>query len=223
MLLELKNITKSYTLWEEVFHVLSGVNLDIEEWEFVAIMWPSGSGKSTLMNIIWMLDTPTSWEFYINGKRVDTLSDSKQSRVRRESIGFIFQNYSLIPRLSVIEQVKLPLIYQWVSQKEATLLAQQSLEKVWLAGKEKSMPNELSWGQKQRVAIARAIVISPKIMLADEPTGALDTKTSEEIMKIFHSLHQEGKTILIITHEPEIAQQTKRIISIRDGNIVDGI
>jgi len=223
MLLELKNITKSYTLWEEVFHVLSGVNLDIEEWEFVAIMWPSGSGKSTLMNIIWMLDTPTSWEFFMNGKRVDNLSDSKQSRVRRESIGFIFQNYSLIPRLSVIEQVKLPLIYQWVSQKEATNMAIEALWKVWLTGKEKSMPNELSWGQKQRVAIARAIVISPKIMLADEPTWALDTKTSEEIMKIFHSLHQEGKTILIITHEPEIAQQTKRIISIRDGNIVDGI
>lgn len=220
MLMKLQNIKKSYFLWEEEYIVLNGVNLEVEEGEFLSIMGPSGSGKSTLMNIIGMLDTPTSWEYFIENQRVDNVSDAKQSRIRRESIGFIFQNYSLIPRLSVLEQVKLPLIYQGFSQKQAKEMSLEALEKVGLAGKEKSMPNELSWWQKQRVAIARAIVISPKIMLADEPTWALDTKTSNDIMQIFQSLNKEWKTIIIITHEPEIAAQTKRVINIRDGNIV---
>lgn len=218
--MKLQNIKKSYFLWEEEYIVLNGVNLEVEEGEFLSIMGPSGSGKSTLMNIIGMLDTPTSWEYFIENQRVDNVSDAKQSRIRRESIGFIFQNYSLIPRLSVLEQVKLPLIYQGFSQKQAKEMSLEALEKVGLAGKEKSMPNELSWWQKQRVAIARAIVISPKIMLADEPTWALDTKTSNDIMQIFQSLNKEWKTIIIITHEPEIAAQTKRVINIRDGNIV---
>lgn len=220
MLMKLQNIKKSYFLWGEEYIVLNGVNLEVEEGEFLSIMGPSGSGKSTLMNIIGMLDTPTSWEYFIENQRVDNVSDAKQSRIRRESIGFIFQNYSLIPRLSVLEQVKLPLIYQGFSQKQAKEMSLEALEKVGLAGKEKSMPNELSWWQKQRVAIARAIVISPKIMLADEPTWALDTKTSNDIMQIFQSLNKEWKTIIIITHEPEIAAQTKRVINIRDGNIV---
>ena len=218
--MKLQNIKKSYFLWEEEYIVLNGVNLEVQEWEFLSIMGPSGSGKSTLMNIIGMLDTPTSGEYFIEDQRVDNVSDAKQSRIRRESIGFIFQNYSLIPRLSVLEQVKLPLIYQGFSQKVAKQMSLEALEKVWLKWKEKSMPNELSGWQKQRVAIARAIVISPKIMLADEPTWALDTKTSNDIMQIFQSLNAEGKTIIIITHESDIAAQTKRIINIRDGNIV---
>ncbi len=220
MLMKLQNIKKSYFLWEEEYIVLNGVNLEVQEWEFLSIMGPSGSGKSTLMNIIGMLDTPTSGEYFIEDQRVDNVSDAKQSRIRREIIGFIFQNYSLIPRLSVLEQVKLPLIYQGFSQKDAKQMSLEALEKVWLKWKEKSMPNELSGWQKQRVAIARAIVISPKIMLADEPTWALDTKTSNDIMQIFQSLNAEGKTIIIITHESDIAAQTKRIINIRDGNIV---
>lgn len=219
MLLELKNITKSYKLWTEDFVVLDDVNLEIDNWDFVAIMWPSGSGKSTLMNIIWMLDVPTKWEYFMEWKRVDKLSDSKQSLIRRKNIWFVFQNYSLIPRTSVIEQVKLPLIYQWVSQKEATEKAKIALEKVWLATKIKSMPNELSWWQKQRVAIARAIVISPSIILADEPTWALDTKTWSDIMEIFAELNKDWKTILVITHEPEIAEHCKKIIHIRDWKI----
>lgn len=218
--MKLQNIKKSYFLWEEEYIVLNGVNLEVQEWEFLSIMGPSGSGKSTLMNIIGMLDTPTSGEYFIEDQRVDNVSDAKQSRIRRESIGFIFQNYSLIPRISVLEQVKLPLIYQGFSQKVAKQMSLEALEKVWLKWKEKSMPNELSGWQKQRVAIARAIVISPKIMLADEPTWALDTKTSNDIMQIFQSLNAEGKTIIIITHESDIAAQTKRIINIRDGNIV---
>lgn len=219
MLLELKNITKSYKLWTDEFIVLNNVNLDVEEWEFLAIMWPSWSWKSTLMNIIWMLDTPNKWEYLIEWKRVDKLSDSKQSLIRREKIGFVFQNYSLIPRLSVIEQVELPLIYQWVNQKEARERSQLALEKVWLGSKINSMPNELSWWQKQRVAIARAIVISPSIILADEPTWALDTKTGDDIMNIFTELNNEGKTILVITHEYDIAKKAKKIISIRDWKI----
>lgn len=221
MLLELKNIVKSYKLWEENFVVLDDVNLEVKEWDFLAIMGPSGSGKSTLMNIIWMLDSPNSWEYHMQWKRIDKLSDWKQSLIRREKIGFVFQNYSLIPRISVIEQVKLPLIYQWVAQKEATEKAKIALEKVGLADKIKSMPNELSWWQKQRVAIARAIVISPSIILADEPTWALDTKTWSDIMDIFAELNNEWKTILVITHEQEVAEKTKKTISIRDWKIIE--
>jgi putative ABC transport system ATP-binding protein len=220
MLIELKNIIKSYKLGNEIYKVLDWVDLWVEAWEFLAIMGPSGSGKSTLMNIIGMLDNPTTWEYYIDSIRVDNISDSKKSKIRREKIWFVFQNYSLIPRLSVLEQVKLPLIYQWYSQKKATQMSKEALEKVWLWEKIKSMPNELSWWQKQRVAIARALVISPKIMLADEPTWALDTKTSQDIMNLFKELNKEWKTIILITHEPEIAQEASRIIHIRDWNII---
>jgi putative ABC transport system ATP-binding protein len=220
MLLELKNIVKSYKLGNENFLVLDWVNLEVDKWDFLSIMWPSWSWKSTLMNIIWMLDFPTKWEYFINWARVDKLSDSKQSLIRRKEIWFVFQNYSLIPRLSILEQVKLPLVYQWLSWKVATEKAKDALEKVWLWWKIKNMPNELSGWQKQRVAIARAIVISPSIILADEPTWALDTKTWEEIMKIFTELNNEWKTIIVITHEPEIAEHTKKIIHIRDGKIL---
>lgn len=221
MLIELKNIIKSYKLWTEIYKVLDWVNLSIDEWDFVAIMWPSWSWKSTLMNIIWMLDSQTSGEYFIEWVEVWKIKDSKKSKIRREKIWFVFQNYSLIPRISVLEQVKLPLIYQWFSAKEAKILAVEALKKVWLSWKEKSMPNELSGWQKQRVAIARAVVISPKIILADEPTWALDTKTSDDVMEIFKQLNNDGKTIILITHEQDIANKAKKIIHIRDWNIIN--
>lgn len=220
-MLELKNITKWYSIWKQKFIVLNNVNLKVNDWEYIAIMWPSWSWKSTLMNIIWLLDNPDSWEYYISNDRIDNLTDSKKWLIRREYIWFIFQNYSLIPRMTVLEQVKLPLIYQWYTNTKANEKAIIAIEKVWLKWKENSLPNEISGWQKQRVAIARALVISPKIILADEPTWALDTKTSNEIMKLFENLNKEWKTIIIITHEKEIADRTNRIIIVRDWNIIN--
>ena len=219
-MLSLKNITKSYKAWDNVFTVLNWIDLEIQEWEYVAIMWPSGSWKSTLMNIIWMLDNSDSWEYYIDWQRVDNMRETKRSLIRRENIWFVFQNYSLIPRLNVLEQVKLPLLYQWVWNYEANQRAMTAIKRVWLEWKEKNMPNELSGWQKQRVAIARALVIKPKIILADEPTWALDSKTSQEVMNLFDELNAEGKTIIVITHEKEIADRTKRLILVRDWKVI---
>lgn len=220
-MIDLKNITKSYDIGTEKFTVLHGIDLHVEEGDYLSIMGPSWSGKSTLMNIIGMLDDADAGEYVIDGVRVDNIKESKKGIIRREKIWFIFQNYSLIPRISVLEQVKLPLIYQWKSDGVATKMALKSLKRVGLEWKEANMPNEISWGQKQRVAIARALVIAPKLMLADEPTGALDTKTSNEIMDLFQELNEEWKTIIIITHEKEIADRTKRTIIVRDWNIVN--
>lgn len=220
-MLNLKNITKSYQMGTETFTVLHWVDLNVSAWDFLAIMGPSGSGKSTLMNIIWLLDTADSWQYIFDNKRIDNIRESKKSAIRRANVGFVFQNYSLIPRINVIEQVKLPLIYQWIPAAQATKRAKEALKKVSLEGKEHSMPNEISGWQKQRVAVARALVIEPKIMLADEPTGALDTKTGNEIMDLFQTLNDEWKTIIVITHEPEIAQRAKRTIHVRDGIILD--
>ncbi len=219
-MLSLKNITKSYKAWDNVFTVLNWIDLEIQEWEYVAIMWPSGSWKSTLMNIIWMLDNSDSWEYYIDWQRVDNMRETKRSLIRRENIWFVFQNYSLIPRLNVLEQVKLPLLYQWVWNHEANQRAISAIKRVWLEWKERNMPNELSGWQKQRVAIARALVIKPKIILADEPTWALDSKTSQEVMNLFDELNAEGKTIIVITHEKEIADRTKRLILVRDWKVI---
>ena len=219
-MLSLKNITKSYKAWDNVFTVLNWIDLEIQEWEYVAIMWPSGSWKSTLMNIIWMLDNSDSWEYYIDWQRVDNMRETKRSLIRRENIWFVFQNYSLIPRLNVLEQVKLPLLYQWVWNHEANQRANSAIKRVWLEWKERNMPNELSGWQKQRVAIARALVIKPKIILADEPTWALDSKTSQEVMNLFDELNAEGKTIIVITHEKEIADRTKRLILVRDWKVI---
>ncbi|RAL57743.1 macrolide ABC transporter ATP-binding protein [Candidatus Gracilibacteria bacterium GN02-872] len=219
-MLSLKNITKSYKAGDNVFTVLNGIDLEIQEGEYVAIMGPSGSGKSTLMNIIGMLDNSDSGEYCIDGQRVDNMRETKRSLIRRENIGFVFQNYSLIPRLNVLEQVKLPLLYQGVGNHEANQRAISAIKRVGLEGKERNMPNELSGGQKQRVAIARALVIKPKIILADEPTGALDSKTSQEVMNLFDELNAEGKTIIVITHEKEIADRTKRLILVRDGKVI---
>lgn len=220
-MIDLKNIKKHYPLWKtgKFVEVLKGIDLHVDKGEFVAIMGPSGSGKSTLMNIIGMLDIPTSWTYILENIRVDNLKESKQSEIRRKHIGFIFQNYALIPRLNNIEQVKLPLIYQWISSKHAEKKALAALKKVRLEDKAYNMPNELSWWQKQRISIARSLVIEPSILLADEPTGALDSKTGEEIMNLFDELHEAGNTIIMITHEAEIAKRADRIIFIKDGVI----
>lgn len=221
-MLLLKNITKSYTLGKVGnIQVLRWINLEIRAWEFVAIVWPSGSGKSTLMNIIGMLDLPTSGEYYLSWERIDVLKDSKMSDIRAKKIGFIFQNYSLLPRMSALEQVMIPLWYQGFSNKEAKNLAKEYLGKVWLGDKLKNKPNELSWWQSQRVAIARALVVNPDIILADEPTGALDSKTGEEILHLFKEINKSGKTVIIITHDDAIAKKAGRIIQIKDGEIVD--
>jgi len=219
-MLKLKKIVKSFLVWWEKYEVLHWVDLEVKTWDYLSIMWPSWSWKSTLMNIIWMLDDADSWEYYIDWKRVDNISESKRWKVRREKIWFIFQNYSLIPRMSILEQVKLPLMYQGIWNKDAEEKSKNALKIVWLEGKINNMPNELSWWQKQRVAIARALVIEPKLMLADEPTGALDSKTWNDIMDLFDRLNKEWKTIIVITHEKEIADRTKSWIVIRDWKII---
>lgn len=221
-MLSLKNITKSYSLGKlGSIQILKWINVEIKSWEFVAIVWPSWSWKSTLMNIIWMLDLPTSGEYYLSETRIDTLKDGKMSDIRAKKIGFIFQNYSLLPRMSALEQVMIPLWYQWFSNSQAKNLAKEYLEKVGLWDKLKNKPSELSWWQSQRVAIARALVVNPDIILADEPTGALDSKTWEEILNLFKEINKGGKTVIIITHDNEIAKKASRIIKIKDGEIVD--
>ncbi len=221
-MIELKNIIKSYKIWKDnTIDILKNINLSIKSWEFVSIIWPSWSWKSTLMNIIWMLDTPNQWEYYLSWERVDKLKDSKQSEIRSKKIWFIFQNYSLLPRMSALEQVMLPLTYQWYSTKDAKNKAILYLNKVWLGDKIKNKPNELSWWQSQRVAIARALVINPDIILADEPTWALDSKTWEEILNLFKQINLDWKTVIIITHDSNIANKTNRVIKIKDGEIID--
>ncbi len=223
MLIELKNICKSYFVWDQEIPVLKGINLGIEKWEFVSIMGHSGSGKSTLMNMIWMLDTPTSWEYFIEWKDVSHLTDDEQSDIRGKKIGFIFQTYNLIPRKSALEQVMLPLAYQWVWKSEREERAKQALIRVWLKEKMNNKPNELSGWQQQRIAIARALVINPAIILADEPTWALDTKTWDEVMELITDLWKEWKTVIVITHEQEIADYAKRHILVKDWNIVNSL
>lgn len=221
-MINLKNIKKSYNLWKNnSIDILKNINVEIKSWEFVAIVWPSWSGKSTLMNIIWMLDTPSSWEYYFSSERVDKLKDANLSQIRSRKIWFIFQNYSLLPRMSALEQVILPLTYQWLSWKDSKNKAIEYLEKVWLWDKLKNKPNELSGWQSQRVAIARALVINPDLILADEPTWALDSKTWEEILNILKEINKAWKTIIIITHDNHIASHANRIIKIKDWEIVD--
>lgn len=218
-LIDLKNVSKSYRNGDQELQVLKDVHLEVEEGEFVAIMGPSGSGKSTLMNIIGMLDRPTSGEYYLEGEEVAKLSEKKLAKVRNQQIGFVFQQFFLLSKLNALQNVELPLIYAGVSQSKRKALAEQYLKKVELETRMHHLPSELSGGQKQRVAIARALVNHPSIILADEPTGALDTKTGEQIMELLTELNREGKTIIMVTHEPEIAAFAKRQIVIRDGVI----
>lgn len=218
-LIDLKNVNKSYRNGDQELQVLKDIHLAVEEGEFVAIMGPSGSGKSTIMNIIGMLDRPTSGEYYLEGEEVAKLGEKKLAKVRNQQIGFVFQQFFLLSKLNALQNVELPLIYAGVSQSKRKALAEQYLKKVELETRMHHLPSELSGGQKQRVAIARALVNHPSIILADEPTGALDTKTGEQIMELLTELNREGKTIIMVTHEPEIAAFAKRQIVIRDGVI----
>ena len=219
VLIDLKNIVKSYKNGDQELQVLKGVDLKVYDGEFLAIMGPSGSGKSTLMNIIGLLDRPTSGDYALNGKQVEELKEKELAKVRNEEIGFVFQQFFLLSKLNALQNVELPLIYSGVGVGKRRQLAKQFLEKVELGNRMQHLPSELSGGQKQRVAIARALVNNPSIILADEPTGALDTKTSEQIMQLLTELNQEGKTIVMVTHEPEIADFATRKIIIRDGEI----
>ncbi|HFR3101206.1 TPA: ABC transporter ATP-binding protein [Enterococcus faecalis] len=218
-MITLKNIFKSYTQGDTEVTVLRDINLTIQEGEYVSIMGPSGSGKSTLMNIIGCLDRPTSGSYYLHEQNVANLNENQLSDIRNQAIGFVFQSFNLMPRLTVQKNVELPLIYAKVSKQKRNDRALDSIKKVGLEARSTFKPAALSGGQKQRVAIARALVTNADFILADEPTGALDTKTSQEVMALFDRLHQSGKTIILITHEQEIADYTKRKIVIRDGQI----
>jgi putative ABC transport system ATP-binding protein len=219
-MIELEYITKTYLLGKETVNVLNKISLKIEQGEFVAIMGPSGSGKSTLMNMIGCLDKPTTGNYTLSGENVSHYSDNELARVRNQSIGFVFQQFHLLPRLSALKNVELPMIYAGISKSERQSRAEEALKKVGLADRMDHLPNALSGGQKQRVAIARAIVNKPKIILADEPTGALDSKTSIDIMEQFRELNEEeGVTVIVVTHESEVASYAERTIFVRDGMI----
>ena len=218
-LIQLSNVVKSYSNGDQELNVLKGIDLTVYEGEFVAIMGPSGSGKSTLMNIIGLLDKQTSGDYSLNGTQVEELKEKQLAKVRNQEIGFVFQQFFLLSKLSALQNVELPLVYAGVNSSKRRQLAKQFLEKVELSERMKHLPSELSGGQKQRVAIARALVNNPSIILADEPTGALDTKTSDQIMQLLTELNREGKTIVMVTHEPEIADFATRKIVIRDGEI----
>ncbi len=219
VLIRTSDLWKSYTMGDEVIHALSGVSFEIKRNEYVAIIGPSGSGKSTLMNLIGCLDTPTRGEYWLNGKNVAQMDDDELAMIRNREIGFVFQTFNLLPRATALHNVELPLIYSGTPAAKRIELARKALESVELGNRMGHKPNELSGGQRQRVAIARALVNRPSLILADEPTGNLDSKTSDEIMQLFESLHARGNTIILVTHEHDIAAHAHRVISIRDGKI----
>ena len=218
-LIDTRDLWKTYVMGSEEIHALRGVNIGIERGEYVAIMGPSGSGKSTLMNLIGCLDTPSKGSYLLNGKQVSQMNDNELARIRNEEIGFVFQTFNLLPRASALQNVELPLIYGGVQGKERTQRARAALDKVELSTRMGHRPNELSGGQRQRVAIARALVNNPSILLADEPTGNLDSKTGAEIMALFARLHEGGNTIVLVTHEADIAAFAHRTIHLRDGQV----
>lgn len=218
-LISLENITKTYILGDQVVHALKGVDLQIQRSEYIALMGPSGSGKSTLMNIIGCLDSPSSGSYWLNNHEVSKMSDASLSEVRNREIGFIFQTFNLLNRMNAVENVALPLVYAGIPKKLREDMAREVLERVGLKDRMNHKPNELSGGQRQRVAVARALVNNPSLLLADEPTGNLDSKTSHEIMLLFEEIHAAGNTIVLVTHEEDIAQHAKKVVRMKDGNI----
>lgn len=220
-LIDVRDVYKIYNPGENQVNALDGVSLTIDEGEFVAIIGQSGSGKSTLMNMLGLLDTPTSGEYYINGTLVDDLTDDEMSKIRNEQIGFIFQGFNLISSLNAIENVELPLLYRGIPKAERREISEAALKKVGLEQRMHHQPAALSGGQQQRVAVARAIAAAPPVILADEPTGNLDTRSTNDVIQILHDLKEDGRTVIIITHDNEIAEQAERVIRIRDGKVVE--
>src|SRR5262244_487791 len=221
MLIDIRDITKVYEMGQERVHALSGVSLGVDRGEYVAIMGPSGSGKSTLMNLIGCLDTPTSGSYVLNGREVARMTDDELASIRNQEIGFVFQTFNLLPRTNALQQVELPLVYSGLSRKDRRERAVRALEAVGLADRMSHQPNEMSGGQRQRVAIARALINNPSILLADEPTGNLDSATGAEIMTLFDDLNSRGNTIVLVTHEEDIAAHARRIVRLLDGKIRD--
>lgn len=219
LVIKIRNITRDFPLGSETVKVLKGIDLDIERGEYVALMGPSGSGKSTLMNLLGCLDTPTSGSYELNGKDVSSMSDDELAEIRNKEIGFVFQTFNLLPRTTALENVALPMIYAGASKAARTERAKEVLTNVGLADRMDHKPNQLSGGQRQRVAVGRALVNSPSIILADEPTGNLDSKTSVEIMNLFNEIHKAGNTVILVTHEEDIADNAHRIIRLRDGKV----
>jgi putative ABC transport system ATP-binding protein len=219
LVIQIRDLTRVYDMGAEKVHALRGVSVEIRRNEYVAIMGPSGSGKSTLMNVIGCLDTPTSGEYWLNGQEVSRMPDDALARVRNREIGFVFQTFNLLPRASALQNVELPLVYGGVAARARRERARAALGRVGLGDRMDHRPNELSGGQRQRVAIARALVNEPAILLADEPTGNLDSATSEEIMKVFETLHTQGQTVIMVTHEADIAAHAERVVVLRDGRI----
>jgi len=219
-MISLTNIVKRYKMGDEEFKALDGVDLSIQRNEYVALIGPSGSGKSTLMNLLGCLDTPSEGKYILNGRDTSTMNDNELAKVRNEEIGFIFQSFHLLPRMTVLQNVMQPLVYRGIPKAEREKMAAKALDKVGLSHRMGHRPNQLSGGQRQRVAVARALVGNPSILLADEPTGNLDSKTSAEIMALFDELHQQGQTVIVVTHEPDIAAHCHRTLRVSDGKIV---
>src|SRR5215471_5635526 len=221
MLIDIRDITKVYQMGDQQVHALSGVTVGVDRGEYVAIMGPSGSGKSTLMNLIGCLDTPTSGSYVLNGREVAKMTDDELAAIRNQEIGFVFQTFNLLPRTTALQQVELPLVYSGLSRKDRRERALKALEAVGLTERMSHQPSELSGGQRQRVAVARALINNPSILLADEPTGNLDSQTGAEIMSLFDQLNQRGNTIVLVTHEEDIAAHARRIVRLKDGKITD--